>query len=646
MLAEARALAEDGRRQGARWPRSRAATGRPSLAHGRYEEARAHFERRLAIAREIGDRQGEASATGNLGIVFWIPRPLRGGAAHYERCLAIAREIGDREGEASATGNLGIVFRDLGRYEEAQAHYERHSRSPARSGTAGRGRRHGNLGNVFWTLGRYEEARAHYERRLAICPRDRGPAGRGHRHGEPGQRAPAPSAATRRPGSTIERRLAISREIGDRRGRGHATGNLGNVLHSPSAATRRRQAHHERRLAIAREIGDRRARPAPLGNLGTCSASPRPLRGGDGAPRAASRDRPRDRGPARARPSPRQSGATSGLDLGQTRSRPGGTASVALAICREIGDSTTARATRSRPWCPRPRGGRRNAGSRPCTRRPWPCAGRSAHGTASPTRWSNWARSTGEPESSTKPAKPSDEAVDLLRQQNRKPELAQALALLANLPGGDADRSRSRPPGSRRSRQHPPDPLLPLEGHRQARAPRRSQAPPRLPRRARPRGVPRVDAEEREAEPRDRERLEGARRRASGTSRRARRGGWGRGRVEGGPRRFRLLCRGPLGSPPSLRSRPTFWGCRIGRRRSSSTQSGPTKTFRLCTRTLKRGYEPSGRSRTHTSRSGAARPSRWSSAGSGEAPQTWTSPMTVAGSTGRLDSGNSGRSKE
>ena len=45
------------------------ALGFVALARGRYEEARVHFGRVLAMSRKIGDRLAEEGATGHLGYV-------------------------------------------------------------------------------------------------------------------------------------------------------------------------------------------------------------------------------------------------------------------------------------------------------------------------------------------------------------------------------------------------------------------------------------------------------------------------------------------------------------------------------------------------------------------------------------------------
>ncbi len=84
------------------------------------------YEQVLAIAREIGDRRGEATATGCLGLAYAGLGETRRAIEYHEQQLAIAREIGDRHGEATATGNLGIAYADLGETRRAIELYEQH----------------------------------------------------------------------------------------------------------------------------------------------------------------------------------------------------------------------------------------------------------------------------------------------------------------------------------------------------------------------------------------------------------------------------------------------------------------------------------------------------------------------------------------
>ncbi|MHC4504827.1 MAG: tetratricopeptide repeat protein, partial [Planctomycetota bacterium] len=66
-------------------------------------------EKSLALAREIGDRRGEAIATGHLGSVCRIQGRREEARAQFERRLALAREIGDRSGEGHVLDSLASL---------------------------------------------------------------------------------------------------------------------------------------------------------------------------------------------------------------------------------------------------------------------------------------------------------------------------------------------------------------------------------------------------------------------------------------------------------------------------------------------------------------------------------------------------------
>jgi tetratricopeptide (TPR) repeat protein len=60
--------------------------------------------------REIGDRQGEGAALGNLGVAYSDLGQAEAAIEYYEQQLVIVREIGDRRGEATDLGNLGLEY--------------------------------------------------------------------------------------------------------------------------------------------------------------------------------------------------------------------------------------------------------------------------------------------------------------------------------------------------------------------------------------------------------------------------------------------------------------------------------------------------------------------------------------------------------
>ena len=77
------------------------------------------YEQHLVIAREIGDRQGEGAALGNLGLAYARLGEVQRAIGLYEQHLVIAREIGDRQGEAETCWNYGHALMAQGETVQA-----------------------------------------------------------------------------------------------------------------------------------------------------------------------------------------------------------------------------------------------------------------------------------------------------------------------------------------------------------------------------------------------------------------------------------------------------------------------------------------------------------------------------------------------
>ncbi|XP_020912958.1 tetratricopeptide repeat protein 28 [Exaiptasia diaphana] len=93
-------------------------SGNAYYSLGEYHKAIENYEKTLAIAKEISDRQVEGAAYGNLGVVYQSFGEYHKAIEYYEKGLSIAKEIGDRKGERTAYGNLGIAFNSLGEYHK------------------------------------------------------------------------------------------------------------------------------------------------------------------------------------------------------------------------------------------------------------------------------------------------------------------------------------------------------------------------------------------------------------------------------------------------------------------------------------------------------------------------------------------------
>ena len=73
-------------------------------------EARAGYERALALARQLGDPAAERAETHEPAVLEHNAGNLDEARVGYERALALARQLGDPVGEAAELRNLGILL--------------------------------------------------------------------------------------------------------------------------------------------------------------------------------------------------------------------------------------------------------------------------------------------------------------------------------------------------------------------------------------------------------------------------------------------------------------------------------------------------------------------------------------------------------
>ena len=86
-----------------------------------HDKAIVCLQKALVITTEIGDKKGEASCYGILGIVFESLGQYDKAVEYFEKSLFIRTEIGDKNGEASDLANLGVVSRTVGDYKASEA---------------------------------------------------------------------------------------------------------------------------------------------------------------------------------------------------------------------------------------------------------------------------------------------------------------------------------------------------------------------------------------------------------------------------------------------------------------------------------------------------------------------------------------------
>lgn len=89
-----------------------------------YQVALDLWQSALEIYRDTGNRKGEASSLGNLGLTYGSLGEYQRAIDFQQQSLLIKREIGDRQGEANSIGNLCNAWKSQNRPEVAIVFYK------------------------------------------------------------------------------------------------------------------------------------------------------------------------------------------------------------------------------------------------------------------------------------------------------------------------------------------------------------------------------------------------------------------------------------------------------------------------------------------------------------------------------------------
>lgn len=193
---------------------------------GNYSESQSHFERSLAIHRELGDPNPVADSLNRLGLSVFYQEEQAAAQRYWEESLAIRRQIADRHGIAKSLNNLGMLVFYKQEYAAARSYWQEsltlHEEIGDRISAAGC---LGNLGVVSDSMGDYAASKAYHERSLVLF-----------------------------------------RAIGERRAIAYSLNNLGALLHQ-QGDYKTSQIYLEESLALQREIGNRSGMADLLLNL-------------------------------------------------------------------------------------------------------------------------------------------------------------------------------------------------------------------------------------------------------------------------------------------------------------------------------------------------------------------------------------------
>ena len=235
---------------------------------GKYQKAKDHFMNALSITKEIGDKNGEASSYGNLGIVFLCLSEYVKAEEYLQKALQIKKETGDNIGEASCYGNLGSVFQSLRKYVKAEEYHQRALQMIKQLGDKDREATcYGNLGTLFLSFREYAKAEAYLQKALQIRRETGGKDGEATCYANLGT-VFLSLAEYVKAEEYLQKALQIKREYGDKRGEASCYENLGSVFLSLGEYVKAEE-YLQKALQIQKEIGDKCGEAACYRSLGT-----------------------------------------------------------------------------------------------------------------------------------------------------------------------------------------------------------------------------------------------------------------------------------------------------------------------------------------------------------------------------------------
>ncbi|KAK9744844.1 GoLoco motif [Popillia japonica] len=259
---------------------------------GDYGKAMQYHKHDLTLARTMGDKLGEAKASGNLGNTLKVMGRFDEAVVCCKRQLDLSRELDDKLSEGRALYNLGNVYHSKGKHigrvghkdagefsEEVKAslnkavdYYEENLMLMKDLGDiAAQGRACGNLGNTYYLLGNFAQAIKYHEERLSIARQFGDKAAERRAHSNLGN-SHIFMGQFEEAAHHYKKTLSLSQELKDRAVEAQACYSLGNtytLLRDYETAIE----YHLRHLLIAQHLIDRVGEGRACWSLGNAHAA-------------------------------------------------------------------------------------------------------------------------------------------------------------------------------------------------------------------------------------------------------------------------------------------------------------------------------------------------------------------------------------
>ena len=232
-----------------------------------YSQAKACFERALAIWKEIGIKREEGITLSLLGKLFQVLKQYKDSKQLYERALVILEEAEDLHELGNTVSCLGQVYCIVGEYEKAKSLHKRalaiSVQLKERDAEIADYR---NLADVHACMGKVNKAKKCFSKALAICKETGDKSGEAKTYHVLGGFYRCLNSH-KKAIEYFRHACALFKEIGDRDQESSEYSELG-VLYWSLGKFEEARKCHDKALCIKKEIGDRRGESYSYSNLG------------------------------------------------------------------------------------------------------------------------------------------------------------------------------------------------------------------------------------------------------------------------------------------------------------------------------------------------------------------------------------------
>ena len=234
---------------------------------GRLSQALGMFNRVLDLSRHRENDTGQATALGNLGLIYETLGDWDQAERMQRMAMEIDEKLGDAEGLADGYGNLAAIYRirgDLNRAEEMYCKALEIHEKLGRQERMAIG--YGNLGVIYQTRGDLDRAEEMHRKAMEIDEKVGDQEGMARHYGNLGvihKRRGDLDRAEEMHLKSIE----IAEKLGDQEGLAASYCNLG-VIHKIRGDLDRAEEMHRKAREIDEKVGDQEGMARNYGNLG------------------------------------------------------------------------------------------------------------------------------------------------------------------------------------------------------------------------------------------------------------------------------------------------------------------------------------------------------------------------------------------